>query len=174
MPRRRPRGPVHGQHSGASARIKPYATLLGGIAGAAAMSAFTAGARRAGSHLDFEALLATADGGHLTPLRWWTGLAVQLLNGGVLAHAYPAAFRHVGSQPGWYQGAALGLAHGALSVPLLTAARATHPAVPSAVEPPTRTLDLAVSIVAHVLYGAIVGAALARSARVAKGRANGC
>jgi hypothetical protein len=152
-----PAAPVRGAH---------YAALIGGVTGAAAMSAFTASARRSGSRLDFEALLGTADAKPLTAARWWTGFALQLLNGGLLAQAYAAAFWYLGRDPGWAGGAALGVAHGLASAPLLAATRRTHPGVRRHhVKPPARALDFAIAIASHLVYGTIVGLALSRSAR---------
>lgn len=101
------------------------------------------------------------------------GFLVHLLNGWILAFLYLAIFRAAG-RSSWWLGALLGLAHAAfvmgVIVPLLPA---VHPRMASETRGPDPTPLLEppgflalnygprtplVSAVAHVIYGAILGA----------------
>jgi hypothetical protein len=96
------------------------------------------------------------------------GFAAQLVNGGLFAQVYDAAFDHLSLKPGLAAGAGVGLVHGALAGMVLGALPAVHPRVPEQHPRPGVFLyhrqggrGAAALIALHVLYGALVGGALA-------------
>lgn len=95
------------------------------------------------------------------------GLTTQLVNGGLFAQLYLAAFENAGLRAGWRDGLTLGLLHGAAAGLFLGVVPALHHRVPEQLPAPgpfmlNRGAHAAVTLVAlHGLFGAIVGATLA-------------
>jgi hypothetical protein len=141
--------------------------FVGGVIGAAAMSALTALARLRGVSVDFESMLGTMAGGAPTPGRRRAGLALQLINGGLLAQPYAAILDRAPHAPGWVLGAALGLVHSVAAGGFLAAVPAVHPEIPRRLPEPgpfyarRGTAAVALLVVIHLVYGAIVGAVYA-------------
>ena len=135
------------------------------------MSALTALARRRGVSVEFEAMLGTLAGGAPTAARRRAGLALQLVNGGLLAQPYAAILDRTPRASGWALGAALGLLHTLAAGAFLAAVPAIHPEVPRRLAEPgpfyARHGAAAVGLLlaTHVIYGAIVGAVYAAAPR---------
>jgi hypothetical protein len=143
------------------ARIRAFAA---GVLGAAAM---TAASRATGSGVMRE--LEQLSGAMVLPPRSPAtrplGLAIQFVNGGLLAQLYLEMFDRLPLRAGWRTGLGLGLVHGAVAGVFLSAVPALHPRVPEVIPSPglfmvNRGVRSAVALAAlHALFGAIVGAA---------------
>lgn len=138
-----------------------------GVAGAAAMMA-AAEAARSPVMRDLQELAGTLTASPGSEKSELLGFAAQLVNGGLLAEGYRAAFRVSGIRPTWRTGLALGAAHGMVAGAALSAVPALHPRVPDNIPAPRpfmlrRGARGAVMLVAlHALFGAVTGAMLAR------------
>jgi hypothetical protein len=150
--------------------------FVGGVLGAATMSALTALARRRGVPVDFEAMLGTIAGGAPTTARRRVGFGLQMVNGGLLAQPYGAVLDRAPDASGWAVGAGLGLLHSLAAGVLLGAVPAVHPEVPRRLPKPGPFYArqgfpaVALLVATHVLYGAIVGAVYAARPRRARRR----
>jgi hypothetical protein len=119
---------------------------------------------------DLQELAATAAGPPHSRLGEVLGFSAQLVNGALFADAYRSAFHVLGIAPSARTGAAVGVVHGVAAGVVLAAVPPLHPRVPEAVPAPGAFMrhrggGSAVMLVAlHALYGALVGAAIARSA----------
>jgi hypothetical protein len=128
------------------------------------MSAVTAAGRRRGVAVDFETMLGTMRGGAPTDSKRRAGLAIQLMNGGLLAQPYAAIFDRMPTAPAWAVGAALGIAHTVAAGIMLAAVPAVHPEVPRRVPAPgpfysrQGVAGVGLLLLTHIMYGAIVGA----------------
>jgi hypothetical protein len=137
-------------------------TLAAGAAATLAMMAASRGARSPAMPV-LEDLAATAVAPPASTAGEVLGVAAQLVSGGLFAHLYEIAFDRLALRPGWLNGAALGLMHGAVAGTLLAAVPALHPRVPEERPAPGAFLrrhgrGAAVGVLAlHVLYGALVG-----------------
>jgi hypothetical protein len=145
--------------------------FIAGLVGAGVMSALTAVGRRRRIHIDFESMLGTILGGPPRPAQRRAGFAIQLLNGGLLAQPYAAALDRVPGVPGWAVGIALGLVHSLVAGAALGVAPAVHPEIPGRLPEPgpfyarQGQSAIALFVVAHAVYGAIVGTLCARRQR---------
>jgi hypothetical protein len=147
-----------------------------GVLGAGAMAAAS---RAAGTGVmkELERLLGAFPLPPRDPRTQTVGLGLQLVNGGMLAQLYAAAF-DLGVPPGWRSGLGLGLLHGAAAGAFLGAVPALHPDVPDPMPAPgafmrRRGPAAALTFLGlHGLYGAIVGAA-GREAFSASGARSG-
>jgi hypothetical protein len=116
----------------------------------------------------------TVAGAPPTPARRRAGLAVQLVNGGLLALPYSAAFERLPRVPAWVLGAGLGVLHSLAAGAALAAVPAVHPEIPGRLPEPGPFFArqgrgaVAVLIATHVLYGAVVGAAYGAGRRPAR------
>jgi len=144
-------------------------TFSTGVGATLAMMAASHAARsRVMPELQTLAATAVADRGSTAGVA--LGTAAQLAMGGVFAWGYDAAFVMSSLRPGVATGAGLGLLHGAVAGAFLGAVPAVHPRVPEQHPDPGAFLHrrgggTAVGLLAlHVLYGALVGAALAAMA----------
>jgi hypothetical protein len=150
--------------------------LIWGFAATAALSGVMFGAQRLGySRLSLPFLIGTLFTGERSSANA-AGLVVYLLGGWLFAFVYYFVFASIG-RTGWWLGALLGAAHGfVLLVMLLPLLPHLHPRMASEYEGPggRRTLQppgfLALNygyrtplttILAHAVYGAILGAQLA-------------
>jgi uncharacterized membrane protein YagU involved in acid resistance len=150
--------------------------LIWGFAATAALSGVMFGAQRLGySRLSLPFLIGTLFTGERSSANA-AGLVVYLLGGWLFAFVYYFVFASIG-RTGWWLGALLGAAHGfVLLVMLLPLLPHLHPRMASEYEGPggQRTLQppgfLALNygyrtplttILAHAVYGAILGAQLA-------------
>jgi hypothetical protein len=150
-----------------------WGALAGGVVGTIVLTTGLRGAQEIGmTRMDIPLLLGTA----FTPNRsraMAVGYALHFVNGLLFALAYWAIFRAVG-HGGWLFGAALGLVHGAFAGGALVSVLlpVVHPRMGTPwsdaeetplLEPPGFLLEnygrrTAVgTLLAHVLYGAIVG-----------------
>jgi hypothetical protein len=95
------------------------------------------------------------------------GYASQLVNGALFAEGYRLAFAALRITPSWQRGAVMGLGHGVLAGVVLAAVPPLHPRVPEQVPPPGAFMRhhgagaAAMLVALHVLYGGLVGAAIA-------------
>jgi hypothetical protein len=137
-------------------------------AGAAATAALTAVALPAMAlglmRLNFGKMLGTAvapDSRRTRALGW----GLHTLNGLLLAGAYQAVFRMMGSQPTAARGALLGVAHAGVALAGLSLLPRVHPRPFTAgLRPLSATaygpLTLPGMLAGHIVYGAVAGAAL--------------
>jgi hypothetical protein len=150
--------------------------FMAGVLGAGAMSALTAVARRRGVDVDFESMLGTIAGGRPSPARRRVGFALQLVNGGLLAQLYAAVLDRTPQTPGWVIGAIVSLLHSLAAGGVLAAVPAMHPEVPRRLPKPGAfyaqrgPAAVALLVVGHVVYGAIVGAVYAATPQRAVSR----
>jgi hypothetical protein len=152
--------------------------LLTFSSGAGATLAMMAVSRAAASPVmpELQELAATAVSDRGSTVGAALGFAAQLVNGGLFAQVYDAAFDRLSLQPGLVTGAGIGLVHGTLAGMALGAVPAVHPRVPEQQPDPGAFLHrlggsaAATLLALHVLYGALVGAALA-AIRHEEGRA---
>lgn len=126
------------------------------------------------SALNFEMVLGTLLNGTPGPGAWSLGWIWHLVNGGVFALLYAAAFRATGRW-GAGAGAVFGIFHWVIAGIVLGLLPMFHPLIPAVMAPPGYfALDLGagafiILLAEHLIYGAIVGALCYRSAIVATG-----
>ncbi|SRR5579871_4437715 len=160
--------------------MKRGGTLLGGFAGTVVLTTLMAGSQGLGlTRMNLPYMLGTM----FTPNRdraRFIGFLVHFFNGWIFATIYAAAFRHW-RRATWWLGAAIGLVH---SLFVLVAAMpvlpALHPRMADEQRGPTPTRQLEppgflarnygyrtpISVVlAHVLYGGVLGLFWRRAAR---------
>ena len=146
-----------------------FTTFLSGVAGAVAMSAAGAVARRRGLRFDLETLAGTVVVPRPSRTARIVGFATQLGVGGVLAQGYRIAFRQLGIRPAVRTGAALGFFHGLAAGAALAAAPLLHPRIPDRVERPGVFMlrrgrrEAALLIIVHVIFGTVVGSLIGAS-----------
>lgn len=134
-----------------------------GVLGAGAMAVASRGAGT-GVMTELERLLGAFPLSPRNPKAQTVGLGLQLVNGGLLAQLYAAAF-DLGVPAGWRSGLGLGLLHGAAAGLLMGAVPALHPYVPDPMPAPGAFMRrrgraaVLTFLGLHGLYGAIVGAA---------------
>jgi hypothetical protein len=161
--------------------VSVWSALAGGFAGTLVLTtALTAGSQLRLTRMDIPFLLGTAFTDDRTRARVW-GYALHFVNGLVFALVYYAGFAVLG-RAGWKLGLLFGLAHalfaGTTLVNVLLPAVHPRMGTPSSaadssplLEPPGfmllnygRTTPM-LTILAHLAYGAIVGAFVDSSAR---------
>jgi hypothetical protein len=158
-----------------------WAALAGGFAGTVVLTtALTAGTQLGLTRMDIPFLLGTAFTDHRTRAKV-IGYAVHFINGLVFALLYYAGFVVLG-RAGWALGLLFGLVHalfaGTTLVNVLLPAVHPRMGTPSSAADSSPLLEApgfmllnygrttpALTIVAHLAYGAIVGAFVAASAR---------
>lgn len=141
-----------------------WGAVAGGLAGAASMSFFLLLLRATGlSALNLELLLGSALTRSLDGRAWLAGLGVHLSFGVLFALVYGSILQ-AARRGGAAAGAALGLAHALVSGATLPVLMSLHPLVAAGplVNPGlfARNLGLrevAVFLLAHLLYGAVAG-----------------
>jgi hypothetical protein len=142
--------------------------LLAGLIGALAMSIAMLLMRLLGFHIDLEALLGSIVVSGSYPLTWGIGFVIHLAFGALLGIFYAVAFEAVG-HAGTLMGAGLGLANGLLAGMLMTSIPAMSPigGVAHAGEPGAFLTNVHLGpvlfLVAHVVYGSVVGIAYGRA-----------
>jgi hypothetical protein len=146
-----------------------------GFAATLALTAIMVGAQMAGrTRMSIPLLLGTMFTGDLDRARF-SGFIFHLLNGQFFALFYAAAFALL-DESSWWLGALFGAFHGVVALLVIVptfleinprvASERSGPALVTALEPPgLLALNYgdetpAVSLVAHVVYGAILGAFL--------------
>ena len=145
--------------------------LTFGFVATAVLTAILVGAQLARqTRMDLPTMLGTFFTADLDRSRA-PGIVLHFINGQVFALVYASAFALIG-QSGWLLGAAFGLVHGLLALTLIIPALpAIHPRMASertglkfaVLEPPALLAQnygrrtVAVTLVAHAVYGAILG-----------------
>ena len=137
--------------------MHPGRAFVAGVVGALAMSLVMVGVRAAGIPLHIESQLAAVLGTNL----WIVGLAAHLLIGGALGIVYGMAFELVLHQSGAGPGVILG-AYNTIIAGFVWAAIGGPGHFWSAVGPP----GIIALFVAHMTFGAIVGAAFKAEERL--------
>jgi hypothetical protein len=137
--------------------MHPGRAFVAGVVGALAMSLVMVGVRAAGIPLHIESQLAAVLGTDL----WIVGLAAHLLIGGALGIAYGMAFELVLHQSGVGPGVILG-AYNTIIAGFVWAAIGGPGHFWSAVGPP----GIIALFLAHMTFGAIVGAAFKAEERL--------
>jgi len=145
--------------------------LTFGFVGTAVLTGILVGAQLARqTRMDLPTMLGTFVTADLDRSRV-PGILLHFLNGQVFALVYASAFALIG-RSGWLLGAAFGVVHGLLALTLIIPALpAIHPRMASertglefaVLEPPALFAQnygrrtMAVTILAHLVYGAILG-----------------
>ena len=145
--------------------------LTFGFVASAVLTAILVGAQLAHqTRMDLPTMLGTLFTADLDRSRF-PGILLHFINGQVFALVYASAFALIG-RSGWLLGAAFGLVHGLLALTLIIPALpAIHPRMASertglkfaVLEPPALFAQnygrrtVAVTLVAHAVYGAILG-----------------
>jgi hypothetical protein len=137
--------------------MHPGRAFLAGVVGALAMSLVMAGVRAAGIPLHIESQLAAVLGTN----QWFAGLAAHLLIGGVLGIVYGMAFELVLHTSGVGPGVILG-AYNTIIAGFVWAALGGPGHFWSAVGPQ----GIIALLVAHMTFGAVVGAAFKAEERL--------
>ena len=145
--------------------------LTFGFVATAVLTAILVGAQLAHqTRMDLPTMLGTLFTADLDRSRF-PGILLHFINGQVFALVYASAFALIG-RSGWLLGAAFGLVHGLLALTLIIPALpAIHPRMASertglkfaVLEPPALFAQnygrrtVVVTLVAHAVYGAILG-----------------
>ena len=145
--------------------------LTFGFVATAVLTAILVGAQLAHqTRMDLPTMLGTLFTADLDRSRF-PGILLHFINGQVFALVYASAFALIG-RSGWLLGAAFGLVHGLLALTLIIPALpAIHPRMASertglkfaVLEPPALFAQnygrrtVAVTMVAHAVYGAVLG-----------------
>lgn len=142
--------------------------FVAGVLAAAATSLAAAAARGLGLPLDLELILGSALTEQTGVVTWALGFVVYLLVGGLAGFVYGIAALLV-RRTGALAGAALGLAHLVIDGVALGWLGDAHPLMPALLAPPGPFYAAAgaegvlVFALMHLLFGALVGRALAPS-----------
>lgn len=148
--------------------MEPYKggrAFVAGVVGGAMMSLGAWLARDLwGIPIELEMVLGTLAG--LSPGRgtFAIGLVMHLTICGLCGHLYAIGFEHIAHRSGALTGAIASIAHAAIAGLVIGALPEVHPQMPEVLASPgpflSRLGDLAVAmfVIAHALFGAIVGA----------------
>jgi hypothetical protein len=136
--------------------------MLAGIAGALAMSAAMALLRWAGVPVSLEYLLSTLAGSDGGQPAWWTGFAIHLAIGAVVALLYAVGFEYAVQRAGALVGGVFGLAHGLMAGLFMSAIPAMNSLTTVAESSPgafMRNVEFgpAIFLGLHVLFGMVLG-----------------
>ena len=136
--------------------------LLAGVVGAAVMSLIAFLVRLAGFPFGFEMLLGSWVTGSVGYVTWLFGLGIHLAIGAVLGVIYAVVF-HWLKVSGARVGVLVGVVHFMCAGFALAMIPAFHPVVPDVVLAPgiymsnLGPLGVALFVIAHLVYGAVVG-----------------
>lgn len=145
--------------------------FFAGIAGALAMSVFSAMARSLDVPINISLLLGTIPGWVPSRDTWTLGFVLNLLIGGLFALPYAWMFEYVTHTATSAIGARLGALHAIAVGGLLTGVPAVHAGVPELLPAPGAFMvaygydGIVVFFLVHLVYGAVVGG-LYGSARI--------
>lgn len=144
--------------------MRPGKAILFGVLGAASISVLSAILRAIGLPLSIEIYLGTLTGIVPGPFAFGLGLLLHLVLGGVFGLIYAALFERVWDHGGAPVGMLLSVLHAGLIGMMLGLTPHVHPLVPERLpDPGPYFAHLGVAgvvsfFLAHVVYGAIVGA----------------
>ncbi|MEW5854448.1 MAG: hypothetical protein AB2A00_37075 [Myxococcota bacterium] len=143
--------------------MKHTEALWSGIIAGAVTTLLMALARLAGIPVDVEMALGSLPFSRTGPVIWVFGVLLFLLGCGMVGQLYAAGFELVSRRSGWRVGALMSVAHMALSGVLLGALSAVHPLIPAKIAAPGAFMaslgvgGIAVFLVTHVVFGALMG-----------------
>ena len=144
--------------------MHPGKAILYGVLGAAAISLLSAILRAIGLPLSIEIYLGTITGLAPGAFAFGIGLVLHLALGGLFGLLYGALFERVWAHGGAFTGMLLSTLHAGLIGMLLGFANHVHPLVPERLADPgpyfshLGTAGVLSFFLAHLVYGAIVGA----------------
>ena len=142
--------------------------FLAGVLGAAVLSLVAFVARALGFPFGFEMLLGSWVTGSVGYVTWLVGLVLHFVIGGLLGVVYAILFRWLGFA-GARVGVLISVVHLMVAGFLLSGIPPLHPTVPEVIAPPgvfmsgLGPLGVALFVIAHIVFGAIVGGAYRRS-----------
>jgi hypothetical protein len=139
--------------------------FIAGLAGGAVMTLAMLLARETGlTTMDIEKKLGSMITGDLSRSAWQIGLAIHFVVSGLLALIYAFAFERLTHKAGWVFGAAFGLVHAIISGFVMGALGEIHPLMrdgllraPGLFASNFGSATVALFVVGHVVYGAVVG-----------------
>ena len=142
--------------------MKTGRAFVAGLAGALAMTLAMAAFRVLGVNVSLEDLLGSIVVREPGAARWWIGLALHLLVGGVTAIVYAVGFEYAVQRSGPLVGAGFGLANGLMAGLFMSAIPAMNPLIPESVRAPGAFLENIhlgpfLFLFLHVVYGAVTG-----------------
>lgn len=143
--------------------MQPGKAFLGGVLGGAAMSLVFAIARGFGVPINLEMILGSMITVEVGVFTWILGFVVHLLVSGLIGLAYGAGFEHVTHLAGAGTGALLSIVHILVGGLMMGWVGNIHPLMPEFVAPPGAFMAMlggigvALFVLTHVLYGAMVG-----------------
>jgi len=140
--------------------------FLAGLIGGAAMTLILSIARQAGAGaLDLELKIGSLVTKDLTSKAWMIGLAIHLLMSGLIGLLYALGFEYVTRKATWLIGVGFGLVHAIIGGLLLSTMRDLNPLMrgglvraPGAFASNLGRSSIVWFVMAHLIYGAIVGA----------------
>ena len=143
------------------------AVALGGLVGTLGLTVIMAAATAAGlARLNFPMLLGTFFGPP-GPATLAIGFVWHFVNGVLFAIVYGLAFNALGLAPTWLSGAGFGAVHTIIAGGLLGLISSIHPLIRAGRMPAPRAFGsrygspgVAVLLLAHLVFGGIVGAVL--------------
>lgn len=144
--------------------MRPGKAILYGVLGAAAISVVSAILRALGLPLSIEIYLGTITGAAPSAATFALGLVLHLALGGAFGLLYGFLFERVWDHGGAPTGMLLSILHAGLIGMLLGLSPHVHPLVPERLADPgpyfshLGSMGVVAFFLAHVLYGAIVGA----------------
>lgn len=143
--------------------MKTQTAIFAGLLGGFAMTVLAWLGRAAGIELNAEMMLGTMLGNTPGATTWVLGLAMHLILSALIALLYAVGFEKVVHRAGARTGLAFSLIHIAIAGVFMGIIPALHPMIPDQMPAPGAFLInmgapiVALFIIEHLMYGAIVG-----------------
>jgi hypothetical protein len=143
--------------------MKVGKAVIAGVVGGVAMTLLGWIVRRLGIQMNAEMMLGTMTGGAPALGTWLVGFVMHLVISALIALAYAWGFEHVTHRAGVAVGLGFAIVHVVIAGMVMAMIPAMHPMIPEQMPAPGAFMAnmgatfVALFLIEHLLYGAIVG-----------------